>query len=318
MQNILLIRLTSMGDIIHNFPAVTDLSAHFPHARIDWLVGADFSDLPRLHPAIHTVIPCAERQWRKNIFKKQSWEEFKRCRTQLQHTPYDLVIDSQGLLKSAWFGHLTHCPMAGYDMRSAKESFASCFYTHTYTVSRHLNAIQRNRLLTGLACGYTPNTPIDYSIPPLGKTLAWLTHERYIVFVTATSRADKQWPIAHWATLGKALSRQGYELILPWGSLAEYTYCEQLALHFPATLTPALTLKEAAIMLQMARLVVGVDTGLTHLAAAVNTPVITLFCASDAQLTGAQSTRYATNLGQRHAPPSAEEVLFASEQGLAS
>jgi heptosyltransferase-1 len=318
MQNILLVRLTSMGDVIHNLPAVTDLARHFPQARIDWLVGADFADLPRLHPAIHTVIPCAERRWRKNLLNKQNWQEFKTCRDALKQTPYDLVIDSQGLLKSAWFSRLPNRPTAGYDARSAKESLVSYFYTYTYTVPTHLSAIARNRLLTGLACGYIPNTAIDYGLPTFNKTLPWLISTPSIVFVTATSRIDKQWPIIHWITLGKALSQQGFQILLPWGCPAEYAYCQQLARHFPATLPPALNLYDAAVMLQSAKLVIGVDTGLAHLAAAVNTPVIMLFCASNPALTGVQSAHYVVNLGRDNAPPLPKEVMQAVEQGLLS
>jgi heptosyltransferase-1 len=313
MQNILLVRLTSMGDIIHNFPAVTDLSQHFPQARIDWLVGRDFVQLPRLHPAIHTVIPCAERQWRKNLFKKQSWQEFKACRNTLKQTPYDIVIDSQGLLKSAWFSRIPKRRSAGYNARSAKEALASYFYTQTYQVSTKLNAIARNRLLTGLACGYTPDTALDYGLPVFAKTLPWLNPAPAIVFVTATSRIDKQWPLTHWITLGQALSQQGFQIVLPWGSTAEQAYCQQLAQHFPAILPPALSLQDAAVMLQTAKLVIGVDTGLTHLAAAVNTPVVMLFCASDPSLTGVQSTQYAVNLGKHHAPACPQEVIKAVE-----
>ena len=304
-----------MGDIIHNFPAVTDLAHHFPQARIDWLVGADFAELPRLHPAIHTVIPCAERRWRKNLLSKQSWQEFTTCRQALKHVPYDLVIDSQGLLKSAWFSRLSNCSIAGYDARSAREPLASYFYTYTYTVPSGLKAIERNRLLTGLACGYTPDTAIDYGIATLKNPLSWLGISPSIVFVTATSRADKQWPLIHWITLGKALSAQGFQILLPWGSPAEYAACQQLARYFPAILPPALSLHDAAVMLQTAKLVVGVDTGLAHLAAAVTTPVIMLFCASNPTLTGVQGPQYVVNLGENNAPPLPKDVMRAIEQG---
>lgn len=318
MQTILLVRLTSMGDIIHNFPAVTDLAKHYPSAKIDWLVNQDFADLPALHPHIHTVIACAERQWRRQPFSNQTWREIQHCRTQLRQTPYDLVIDSQGLIKSAWLSSLTKRPIAGYDINSIKERLATYFYTYDYSVPWRLDAITRNRKLTGLACGYLSEGPVDYGIPTIEHRLNWLPQKKYVVFLTATSQVDKQWPANNWIHIGNILTQLGFEVVLPWGSLKEYDSCKALSLAFPAIVPPKLSLKDAAYLLQKAQLAIGVDTGLTHLAAAVNTPVIMLFCASNPRLTGVQSQNYFVNLGQAQSSPSTDIVIEYIRQAISS
>ena len=315
MQNILLVRLTSMGDIIHNFPAVTDLAAHYPHAKIDWLVEESFADLPNLHPAIHKVIICRERQWRKKLLSKTTWQEIRTCYKHLQKTPYDLVIDSQGLIKSAILSRLSKRPIAGYDRYTAKEALASYFYTYNYHVPAKIDAIRRNRLLTGFACGYLPDSSLDYGLPQLTKTIDWLPQKPYVVFLTASSRQDKQWALENWINLGLKLYQEGIEhFILPWGNAKERLYCEKLTRYFPAMITPKLSLHDAAVMLQQAKFVIGVDTGLTHLAAAVNTPVISLFSASNPTLTGVQGAGYAANLGQYNKPPAVDMVLEAIKE----
>lgn len=316
MQNILLVRLNSISDIIHNFPAVTDLVKHFPHARIDWLVNQDFADLPQLHPNIHHVITCNDQAWQCHPFSSQTWQEYRACRTQLRQIPYDLVIDSHGLLKSAWLSNLTKRPIAGYDAYSVRERLATYFYTYDYTVSWRLDAIARNRLLTGQACGYKPDHIVDYGIPHLEHTLPGLPEKHYIVFLTASSRQEKKWPLSHWIAIGTLLSQMGFTIVLPWGKPSEYEDCKTLSSAIPAMITPKLPLKDMAFLLQEAKLVIGIDTGLTHLAAAVNTPVIMLFSGTDPKSTGVQSQGYAVNLGQTQAPASIDTVIAHIHKGL--
>jgi heptosyltransferase-1 len=317
MQSILLVRITSFGDIIHNFPAVTDLARHFPHARIDWLVEESFAELPRLHPAIHTVIPCAQRRWRKQLFNPKTWTEFAQCKAQLRDNDYDLVIDSQGLIKSALLSRLANAPVAGLDANSARERLANLFYTHTYNIPSKMDAISRNRRLTAQACGYDINTPIEFGIDRILETQPWIPTQPYIVLMTGTSRVDKQWATANWITIGKMLHQQGYQLVLPWGSPIEQHYCETLACAFPAIVAPKTSLREVAILLQSAHLVIGPDTGVVHFAAALNTPCIMIFIASDPSRTGVQGSNYAVNIGACDAPPSVDAVLVAIEKGLA-
>ena len=158
MTRMLLIRTSSMGDLVHTLPALTDLAARFPALKIDWLAEEGFADIARLHPAVDKVIPLALRRWRKALWKTSTWREFACMRAELNAEHYDVVLDSQGLLKSAVLGKLVRDgPLVGYDARSIREPLASRLYHKTYAVSREQDAVSRNRLLFGQAFGYVPD-----------------------------------------------------------------------------------------------------------------------------------------------------------------
>lgn len=316
MKKILLVRLSSMGDVIHNLPAVTDLARAFPDAEIDWVVEEGFQDLPRLHPSVHRVIPFALRRWRKALLSTVAGDEISEFMTALRATDYDLVLDSQGLSKSALVAKLARGPVAGYDRASAREPIASFFYSQKNRVERSLHAIERNRLLSARALGYEVAGAIDYGLPRPAVNLPWLAQGAYVVLLTATSRADKEWPEAHWIELGQRFAAQGLRCVLPWGGMAEKARSERLAAAIPQALCPPrMSLTEAAALLASAQIVVGVDTGLAHLAAAMATPVVAIFCASDPVKTGVLAGSYAVNLGAEGAPPALDAVWAAVEAG---
>ncbi|QNM96908.1 lipopolysaccharide heptosyltransferase I [Chitinimonas koreensis] len=318
MPKILIVRLSSMGDVIHNLPAVTDLAAHYPNAELHWVVEEGFAELPALHPAVVRTIPFALRRWRKKLLAPVHRDEMRAFRDRLRAERYDLVIDSQGLLKSALVAKLTGAPIAGYDRRSIREPLASWCYDQKLAVSRSLHAIARNRLLTARAMGYQPGEAIDYGVQPPAVDLAWRPRGDYAVLLTATSRDDKLWPEADWVGLGQSLARRGIVPVLPWGGEAERLRAERIAAQLSgAVVAPRLLLGEAARLLADARLAVGVDTGLVHLAAAVGVPTIALFCASEPGLTGVLASGYAVNLGGYGRPPALAEVEAAVAGALA-
>lgn len=318
MPKILIIRMSSMGDVIHNFPAISDLRAHFPEAVIDWVVEEGFAELAALHPGVNRVIPCAVRRWRKRFWSAANRAELAAFRARLQAARYDLVIDSQGLLKSAVVARLAAAPIAGYDRHSIREPLASLFYDARFTVSRAEHAIARNRLITGRAMGYVPASPLDYGIRAPELEQAWRPASPYAVLLTATSRDDKLWAEDNWVGLGQRLQARGLGLVLPWGGEHEKTRAERIASRLPgAVVAPRLRLGEAACLLADARLVVGVDTGLVHLAAAVHVPTLALFCASEPGLTGVLGSAYACNLGGNGQPPSLAEVDVRVGEALA-
>ena len=313
MSRALILRMSSMGDLIHTLPAITDLAQRLPDLAIDWLAEEAFVDIPRLHPGVQQVIPIAWRRWRKTLYAPQTWREIRACRAALNATPYDLVLDAQGLVKSALAARwVKDAPRGGYDRASIREPLAALCYDKTYTVSRDDTAIRRNRLLFGQAFGYTPDlAQVDFGVRAADRP-EWTASTPYAVLLTASSRDSKRWPLAHWQALGTSLAAQGLTVWLPWGNATEKARAQQLVDTLPAArLAPRLSLAEAAALLAHADLVVGVDTGLTHLANALAVPLVALFTDSRPDLTGVVPSSRACNLGGVGLCPSVAEVLAA-------
>jgi heptosyltransferase-1 len=306
----LLVKTSSLGDVIHNLPVVTDLRAHFPDAAIDWVVEEGFADIARLHPGVRRVIPVALRRWRKSLASPATWREMRAFRATLQAENYDLVIDTQGLLKSALITRMARGRRCGHEASSAREPVAARFYDATFEVPGSLHAVERNRRLAALAAGYTASATPDYGIAvPPAPTFA----SPNAVLLTATSRDDKLWPEDRWIAAGRALHQRGLSCLLPAGSATERERATRIAQAIPgAVALPPLSLPELAAQLADARIVIGVDTGLVHLAAALGRPTLALFCASDPALTGVVASTPAINLGSRGRPPSVEHVLAAA------
>jgi heptosyltransferase-1 len=307
--NIVLIKTSSLGDVLHNLPVVTDICTHFPETIIDWVVEESFAALPALHPKVRNIIPVAMRRWRTSWWA--SLGEIKAtCRT-LSTQHYDFALDTQGLIKSALITRCTQAPRCGMDRNSARESLASLFYDRTFFIAKEQHAVERNRQLAGLALGYTPVGVPDYGIKLPDLDLPWLnTSAPYVALLHATSRDDKLWDEANWIALGLALTAKGLQLVLPWGSEKERMRSERLALSLPnAIVPPPLNLNEATTFLGKAYAVIGVDTGLSHLAAALNVPTIGIYTATDPGLTGLYAGKLAVNLGGKQNSPTVESVL---------
>jgi len=316
MPNILLIKTSSLGDVVHNLPVVSDIRARFPRARIDWVVEEAYGDIVGMHPGVHRAIPVALRRWRGNVLAPSHWREFAQFRHALAGVRYDYVIDTQGLIKSALLARAASGTRHGYARASAREPLAARFYDVVHMVPRDLHAVVRNRRLAALALGYTLPATFDYGIAA-PKLAPPLESRPYCVLLHATSRADKLWPEPAWARLGTELARQGYALILPWGDAAERARSERLARALPAAVVaPALGILGMAGLLAGAQAVIGVDTGLTHLAAALGRPVVALYCGTHPGLTGVYAGQGARvcNLGGTEAAPEVAEVLTALHQ----
>lgn len=308
-MRILLIKTSSLGDVIHNLPVASDLCARFPGAVIDWVVEDAFTDVVRLHPGIRRVLPVAIRRWRGALLTPTTWTEMRAFRTALQQESYDLVLDTQGLLKSALITRMAYGRRCGYAATSAREPVAARFYDASFEVPGSLHAVERNRRLAALAAAY-PITPVpDYGLDP---ATAPGSGTRNAVLLTATSRDDKLWPEERWIALGRELQAGGLSCQLPAGSPAERARAQRLAAAIPGAIAlPPMGLAALARELAAARIVVGVDTGLAHLAAALGRPTVALFCASDPELTGVLAATPAINLGARGQSPQVDAVFAA-------
>lgn len=313
MQNashIVLIKTSSLGDVLHNLPVVTDIRSHFPDARIDWVVEESFAALPALHPAVGQVIPVAVRRWRKSWWSARS-EMGSVCR-KLRDNRYDLALDTQGLFKSAIFTRCTHTVRCGYAWDSAREPLASWFYDRTYSIAKEQHAVERNRQLAAAALGYVATGAPDYGIRTPDVALPWLPAQPFAALLHATSRDDKLWEEQNWIALARQLHQAGIRAVLPWGSEKEKARAERLASAIPdAVCAPRLNLNEAAALLGRARAVIGVDTGLSHLAAALDVPTIGIYTATEPGLTGLHAGARAINLGGRDVQPPVADVVSA-------
>lgn len=307
MRSILLVKTSSLGDVIHNLPVVSDLRRIWPNVAIDWVVEESFADIPRLHPGVRTVLPVAIRRWRKALGHAATWRELRQFVQQLRSPYYDMVLDSQGLIKSALITRLAQGLRCGYSAEVARERHAAWFYDCGYAIPTSAHAVERNRWLAAAAGGYELPAALRYGIHAPQDTAP---QNPYCVLLTATSRDDKLWPEAHWIELGRALSAQGLRCILPAGSAHERERAARIALAIPnAEPAPPASLSTLASLLSHARGIVGVDTGLTHLAAALDRPVVALYVSTAPGLTGVFAGPRAINLGGVGQIPAPAEVL---------
>jgi heptosyltransferase-1 len=309
-MHILLVKTSSLGDVVHNLPMVTDMASMQPGIVIDWLVEPAFADIPAMHPAIHSVIPADIRRWLRAPWDQKTWRGVGELRARLAQTRYDLILDTQGLVKSALVARLARGPLYGPDRRSAREPLAAAFYTRGLAMDWDRHAVWRNRTLGAGALGYVlPKTVPDYglAIPPADRP-----GEPVCVAFHATSRASKLWPPGHWVALGKALRERGFGILLPSGNAREQAAAAAIATAIGdgAQALPRTGIRELARMIAGARMTVGVDTGLLHLAAALGRPTVGIFRDSDPAQTGVLA-RDALDLGGFRSCPTADEVLAA-------
>lgn len=286
-MKVLVIKTSSLGDLIHTWPALTDAAAARPDIRFDWLAEQAFAELPGWHPAVRRVIPIALRRWRGGWRKAWRSGEPQAFARALRQTRYDLVIDAQGLLKSALPGLLAHGPRAGFDSASAREPWAAWTYRHAYPVDPGLHAVERVRRLFAAALDYPlPETDPDYGIRVPGRPVD--TDRPYLVFLHATTWSSKHWPPLYWGQLLRQAEADGFRVMFPWYAPEERLRAERIMRAAGGgELLPRQDLAGMAASLAGAVGVVGVDTGLAHLAAAVGTPAVTLYGATGLDLTGA-------------------------------
>jgi heptosyltransferase-1 len=339
---ILLVKLSSLGDVLHNLPVVWDLRKRLPNAQIDWIVEEGYVNL--LEPlkttesfrGIDRIIPVAFRRWRKNLFSIRTGREFFAMRKLLKLVSYDIVIETQGLLKSALVCALAkkskNAVVAGLGNAteySGYEPMARMFYSQSVQVPFKCHAIDRSRWVMSSAFDWLlinrnnepprfyPQAFVD-QLPPLlfegFKKIDQGSAAPYVVCFHSTARAAKRWPDDYWVELGKELSRQGYQVIFPWGSPEEMKISALMASQVPGAIVPrAFSIEEAYSLVAHAALTIGVDTGLTHLAAVLGKPTIEIYCDSPRWKTEGYWSSNIANLGDFRSIPQANAVSQAAE-----
>jgi len=309
---ILFVKLSSLGDVIHHLPAVTDASRRWPNAHIAWALDPAYAELVRLHPAVSETIPVNLRSLRRGWFRAREWSAFHRARATVRENSWDYVVDTQGLLKSAMIVRGARAVRFGFDSASARERVASRFYDVKIPVSLRLHAVERNRRLVAGVFGNATDSAADYGLVAPDRPPVWAPQGPYIVMLHAASRPQKSWPEAYWVTLGQRLAERGYTVVFPSGNDRERATAHRLAMDVPHSIAaPPAGLAEIAALLAHAWAVVGVDTGLTHLAVALGRPTVGIYSATDPALTGLHGGASAVNLGGPGTPPSVEAVAAA-------
>ena len=287
-MRVLIVKMSSLGDVIHTLPALTDAARAIPGIRFDWVVEENFAEIPGWHPAVDKVIPIALRRWRKHPLRNFRGPEWRACKTALRSNHYDAVIDAQGLLKSALVARVVKAPIYGMDKHSARERLASSAYHHRISIRRDKHAVERTRELFAAALHYRlESSRGDYGVRAnleKGKS----RHSRGLLFFHGTARAEKLWPQDNWVALAGLAGQADYPVSLPWGSEEEQQRANQIASRADnARVLPKLNLVGLASLLLEVDGAVAVDTGLGHLAAALDVPTVSLYGPTCTRLIGA-------------------------------
>lgn len=288
-MRVLFVKLTSMGDLIHALPALTDAAREVPGISFDWVIEKSFSEVAKWHPAVKNIIPTSHRKWKKNIVQSYKNGEIKQFIQSIRQEKYDLVIDGQNSIKSALTMLLAKGVRCGLDQYSAREWLAHLAYQKKFFVHKDMHAIQRLRLLFSQIFDY----PYSFDAPDYGiqnypfQPYPFPLPKPYIVFVHNASWQSKLWPEPYWRQLCALAARDGLNVLLPWGNEAEKQRAIRIQLNNPnAHVLPFCSLSEHAHILKESQGAICSDTGLSHLAAALGVPALTLYGPTSTKLIG--------------------------------
>ncbi len=310
MSGVLVVRPSSLGDVVYALALVSDVAKARPGLAVDWVAETDFVDLVRLDPRIRRVVPLALRRWRHAPFARATWRDMAAFRRALREERYDAILNLQEQVKGSvvsWFAHGTR---HGLDRANIREPIATVVDHVHHPVPKDLHIVDRCRGIAAAALGYVAEGPPRWQfVPP--ATASALPAGPYALAFHATSRADKQWPESHWAALVTHFARAGFTTLLPWGNIEEETRSRRIADNAEGAVVPTRqTLPQLATLAQRAEIVVGVDTGLTHLAAALGTATAAIFTTTDARLAGVSCAGpHARDAGGNGSVPSLAEIV---------
>lgn len=311
-DDVLVVRPSSLGDIVYALAIVSDILAHRPQAQVDWVAEEAFAPLVRLDARIRTVIPLALRRWRRAPLQRATWQDLASFRRTLRHAPYAAIIDLQEQMKGALVARSARGTRHGFDRASIREPVATLFHDVHHRIERQQHFLDKCRALAAAALGYSVEGPARWQFAPPATTSA-MPAGRFALLFHATSRADKLWPEDAWRGLLGRLATAGITTLVPWGNPDEESRSRRLAAGASAVIVPPRqSLPDLAALIRHADIVVGVDTGLTHLAAAMGTPTVAVFTATDPSLAGvARLGAHALDVGGYGTIPAQEEVLTA-------
>ena len=299
-----------MGDVVHATAVISDILAAKPRTQIHWLVEPTFAAIPQMHPGVQHVHLLAWRRWRKALFQRSTWDQMGALRRELRGADFDAVLDLQGLLKSALWARQSAAPIWGYDRHSARESAAALFYQRGAAVPQNLQAVQRCRWLAAAHLGYTPpTTPAQFGLRPAPPVWQAATTEAVAVLIPNASRAEKLWPESDWIAVGRHLQQRGLVPVVLWGNSAEHQLAQRIAAGCGGQVPPFLKVADAAAVLATAQQVVGLDTGFSHLAAALGRPTLGIYCDHDPGLAGITGPGPVHSIGGKGQRPTLAAVL---------
>ncbi len=287
LMKVLIVKTTSLGDVIHTLPAVNDVYEHNSSIQFDWVVEQPFAEIPTWHPAVKNIIPVNIRKWRKNLTDPSTWKSVGDFIKNLRQSQYDYVIDAQGLIKSAMITRLALGKIKiGFDKSCAREPFSSLLYDKTIKVDKNAHAIQRVRQLFSTALNYKIDlNNVNYGLSHVPQRYHF--EKPTVVLLHGTTWPTKHWPEIYWRQLAEILQQQGIHIKCLWGNETEKLRAEKICQGLSlAEVMPKLNLSEVASLLSAVNAVVAVDTGLGHLSAALATPTISLYGPSDPKRTG--------------------------------
>jgi heptosyltransferase-1 len=294
-MKILVVRLSSLGDVLHLFPAVTDLSHHFHGSEIHWMVEPAFAELAGWHSSVNKVIPVPLRNHKKFWWRLPGL--LLRLRRRLRAERYDIVLDAQGLLKSAVLARLAGVPVFGFARDSAREALAASLYKKTASVESGLHVVEKNRQLVAKIFGADISAPADFGLAkfrddvlrtPFPSTMREITGKPYVILLHGTTWNSKYWPEESWAQLIRHLATEGWRTLLPWGTDAELQRAGRLrtACGAGTEVLPRLSLTDLTNVLLHASYFVSVESGIGHIAAVLDVPGIMLHGPTDPAYSG--------------------------------